>query len=179
MSLEALKKKDTYIRPKKTFQDQLTQEEIDKKLEGYAEVKDITSVPLNAHIRYYSLINKNGKESKIFRLGGFLKNKSKGDTFVILTNGKRSWSVQTKSSIFFRKINLDEIKILHNEEIEDLEYEIDNLHRVVKKLKKDNKKLLKIIDMGINEHLEETAINFKKENKKLRAIIKKMKIKNE
>lgn len=179
MDQEVLKKDDGYVRPKKTFQDKLTQDDIGKKLEGYVQVNDITKVPLNTHIRYYSLIYKNGQQSKVFRLGGFLKNKSKANIFIILTNGKRSWSVQTKSSIFYRKINLDEIKQLHDEEVTELEDEIDDLYKIVKKLKKENKKLLKIIDIGINEHLEETAITLKKENKKLRAIIKKMKSKNE
>ena len=179
MSLESIKKDDGYIRPKKTFQDKLTDNDIEKKLEGYVQVNDIAKVPLNTHIRYYSLINKNGKQDKVFRLGGFLKNKSKCNIFIILTNGKRSWSVQTKSSIFYRKINLDEIKQLHDEEVVELEDEINDLHKIIKKQKKENKKLLKIIDMGINEHLEETAITLKKENKKLRAIIKKLKTKYE
>ena len=133
-----LSKKDGYIRPKKTMQDKLTATEIKEKLEDYVEVDDIDSVPLNTHIRYFTKVKKDGKTKKLFRMGGFLKNKTNSTKYVILTNGRASWSVQIKDSIFFRKLNMDEMKEQYEDEIEDLQDE-------VKKLKKENKKLKETI----------------------------------
>ena len=128
---------DGYQRPKKTVQDKLTATEIKEKLEDYIEVDDISNVPLNTHIRYFSKIKqKSGKTKKVFRLGGFLKNKNNAEKFVILTNGSASWSVQVKSSIFFRKMTISEIKEQYEDEIEDLHKKIRKLKLQVKKLKK-------------------------------------------
>ena len=128
---------DGYQRPKKTVQDKLTASEIKEKLEDYIEVDDISNVPLNTHIRYFSKIKqKSGKTKKVFRLGGFLKNKNNAEKFVILTNGSASWSVQVKSSIFFRKMTISEIKEQYEDEIEDLHKKIRKLKLQVKKLKK-------------------------------------------
>lgn len=127
---------DGYKRPKKTVQDKLTASEIKEKLEDYIEVDNISNVPLNTHIRYFSKIKqKSGKIKKVFRLGGFLKNKNNAEKFVILTNGSASWSVQVKTSIFFRKMTISEIKEQYEDEIEDLHKKIRRLKQQVKKLK--------------------------------------------
>ena len=127
---------DGYQRPKKTVQDKLTASEIKEKLEDYIEVDNISNVPLNTHIRYFSKIKqKSGKIKKVFRLGGFLKNKNNAEKFVILTNGSASWSVQVKTSIFFRKMTISEIKEQYEDEIEDLHKKIRRLKLQVKKLK--------------------------------------------
>ena len=47
----------------KTLQDKLTKEEIKEKLEDYIEVEDINKVPLNTHIRYFSIKNGNKKKN--------------------------------------------------------------------------------------------------------------------
>ena len=132
-------KKRVFITKKRTKQDKLSAEEIRDKLEDYLEVEDISTVPLNTHIRYFSIIkSKKGKTKKIFRIGGFLKNKDNAESFVILTNGKNSWSVQTDSAIFFRKMNIDEIKDQYEDEIEELE-------NIILKLKKKNSKLKSLV----------------------------------
>ena len=131
--------KDDYKRPKHTIQDKMTEEEIEEKLEDYIEIEDIFKVPLNSHIRYYTLIpGKDGEIKKAFRLGGQLKNKDNADKYIILSNGKVTWTVQMDTSILYRKMTLEEIKEDYENIIKDLEEE--NLQ-----LKKDNKKLLKKI----------------------------------
>ena len=45
---------DGYKRPKKTLTDKLSAEEIKNKLEDYIEVEDISKVPLNSHLRYFT-----------------------------------------------------------------------------------------------------------------------------
>ena len=131
--------KDDYKRPKHTIQDKMTEEEIDEKLEDYIEIEDIFKVPLNSHIRYYTLIpGKDGEIKKAFRLGGQLKNKDNADKYIILSNGTVTWTVQMETSILYRKMTLEEIK-------EDYENIIKDLEESNLLLKKDNKKLLKKI----------------------------------
>ena len=78
---------DNYKRPKKTYADKLTDDDIKAKLEDYVEVDDISMVPLNSHVRYFTKrINEKKKEEKVFRLGGFLINKSNYEKYVILSN---------------------------------------------------------------------------------------------
>lgn len=142
---------DSYKRPKKTLTDKLTAEEIKEKLEDYIEVEDISKVPLNTHIRYFKEeINDKGKKIKAFRMGGFLVNKNNYDKYVILSNvpdtgvinnNKKTWSVNTKISIFYRKQTLDEIKEEMQDEIEELNDEIETLKKELKKVKSENSKL--------------------------------------
>ena len=131
---------DNYKRPKVTLQEQLSAEEIAEKLQGYVRVADgeIEDVPLDTHLRYF-ILDEDGSQQ--FRLGGFLKNKTNANKYVVLSNGKNSWSVQVNNTVFFRKLN-------HQEELE----QIHELYR--KKLKeKDDviKKLKKYIKLKIAE----------------------------
>ena len=64
----------SYKRPKKTMQEQLTAEEIAEKLQGYERVDDINEVPINTHLRYFTMED-DGKQ--VFRMGGFLQNKQR------------------------------------------------------------------------------------------------------
>ena len=45
---------DDYKRPRKTLTDKLSPEEIKNKLEDYIEVEEISKVPLNSHLRYFT-----------------------------------------------------------------------------------------------------------------------------
>jgi hypothetical protein len=128
-----------YIRPKTTLQEKLTSDEIEQKLEDYTEVDNINKIPIKSHLRYYTLKRDDkGNMSKVFRLGGNLINKDNSDKYIILSNGKVSWSVQTKNTIFYRKMKINEIKDEYETIIEELKDEI-------MKLKKDNKKYIKHI----------------------------------
>lgn len=114
----------SYVRPKSTYQEQLSSDDISEMLSGYQRVDDISTVPVNCHIRYFTNID--GEYQ--FRTGGFLHNKENADKYVILSNGKFSWSVQTNNSVFYKKMS-------HAEEIE-------SLHRLYrKKLKKKDREI--------------------------------------
>ena len=121
--------KDGYKRPKRTQQDKMSPDDIKKALENYIQVDEISQVPLKSHLRYFTVNLKTGK--KLFRLGGFLSNKDNSDKYVVLSNGKITWSVDTTKSVFFKKMSLDEVR----EEYED----------EIKKLRKDNKALKKAL----------------------------------
>ncbi|BCS82946.1 hypothetical protein QLL95_gp1177 [Cotonvirus japonicus] len=116
-----------YIRPKKTYQESLSMDEISEKLQGYEIVDNIQDIPLNTHIRYF--IEQDG--IRLFRTGGFLYNKKNADKYVILNNGKNTWSVQIEGTTFYRKLT-------HQEEIE-------NLHELYgKKLQEKDKIIIKL-----------------------------------
>lgn len=100
-----------YKRPKVTHQESLTADEIAEKLQGYIKVDDIKEVPLNTHIRYF-VTKEDGSQE--FRLGGFLLDKTNADTYIRLSNGKFSWSVQVNAATFFQKLShKDEIEAIH------------------------------------------------------------------
>jgi len=80
-----------YKRPSTgTITDSLqTQSAMMEKLKNYVRVDDIDLVALSTHVRYVTL-DKDGVQC--FRLGGILTKKA--DDYVVLSNGKFSWSVQ-------------------------------------------------------------------------------------
>ncbi len=104
-STKRLTEDTNYKKEGKSIQQTLSPNEIKEKLQEYTQIEDIGEAPLNSHIRYFT-IDKNGK--KQFRLGGFLT-KNEND-YIVLSNGKLSWSVQKNNSIFFKKMSYDELK---------------------------------------------------------------------
>lgn len=139
-----LSRDTTYKKTTKSYQDKLSPDEIKSKLEEYKQVEDISKVPLNSHLRYFSINTKTGK--KQFRLGGFL---TKIDNeYVVLSNGSLSWSVQIKSTVFFQKMNFSDLK-------EEL------IEKISAKYEKKNRKL-----MEENVKLKDTLKKVKKEIKK-------------
>lgn len=121
----------SYKRPKVTYQEQLTADEIAEKLQGYERVEDISEVPINTHLRYFKT-DKDGTQK--FCSGGFLSDKKDAETYVYLTNGKQSWPVQMADSpVFFRKLShKEEIAALHNL----YKKKLQEKDAVIKKLKK-------------------------------------------
>lgn len=112
----------SYKRPEITYQEQLSKEEIKEKLQGYVKVNDISEVPTNTHMRYF-IMGKDGKMA--YRNGGFLVNKNNADIYIMMSNGKDTWSVQTQGAVFYRKMS-------HKEEIDGLR------HQYEKKIREQN-----------------------------------------
>jgi hypothetical protein len=127
---------DKYERPDETLQDKLTEREIGIMLEDYIEVSDMKKVDRNTHIRYYTVVIENSVARKVFRIGGELKYTSEDGVFVVLSNGQMKWSVQTKNSIFYRQISINEIKKEYEYVIDEYEQEILDLKKILKKLYK-------------------------------------------
>ena len=105
---------DNYVRPEETITDKLTPEEIETKLEDYTQT-DIEKIPLNVHVRYFKM--EDGKRK--FCLGGILYQNVGLPTYIKLSNGTNVWSVQTKDTLFFRKLSPLEITTEHKKEIID------------------------------------------------------------
>lgn len=132
----SLSKVKSYVRPKYTIQDKLTEEEIEEKLEDYIEVDDISKIPLRTHIRYFiTTIDKNGSSIRKFRLGGILIDKDHAETYIRLSNGNLTWSVQVNNATFYRKLTIEEIKEEYNSLIQEQAEEIKFLKKQIKKLK--------------------------------------------
>lgn len=143
---------DNYKRPKATFQEQLSAEDIAEKLQGYVRIssKELCEVPIESHLRYFT-IDENGKQQ--FRLGGFLKNKINCEKYVILSNGKSSWTVQTGNAVFFRKLSHDE--------------EIEQIHEIYRKKIKEKDEIIRKLKKYVKAKLaqEETFKSKSKRNK--------------
>jgi hypothetical protein len=132
-----LSRDTTYKAPEKTYQQTLTNEEIAKKLLDYVKVKpsEILNIPLNTHIRYFSINPKNGE--KQFRLGGVLTKIGDNNEYLILSNGTFTWSVQLSNSIFYRKLNQNElIETVKEEAVKECKKDISDLIKENKELKK-------------------------------------------
>ena len=124
-----------YVRPDRTLQDMLTPEQIEEKLMGYVQCP-IKEVPQNCHVRYFSLSTdpKTKALKKQFRLGGFVTNKDFADTYVILSNGTKSWSVQSQTTIFYRKLSQHEVDMQHKKQLEKMAAELEEKTKTIEKL---------------------------------------------
>ena len=84
--------KSIYKRPVQTITDTLQAPDAYKeKLKGYTEVTDIDYVGVNTHVRYF--VYDISEMAWKFRTGGLLKKKD-NIKYVVLSNGKYTWSVQ-------------------------------------------------------------------------------------
>ncbi len=127
------KKIKNYERPKTTFTDNLDKEEVEKKLEDYQKVEDLTKVPLGTHLRYFT--KKDG--DLVFRMGGVLKANTGLPKFVILKNALNvEWSVQVADSIFYKKMTIQEIKDEYENIIKELNGKIKKLKEKIRELEK-------------------------------------------
>ena len=138
-----------YKQSEKTYQQSLSIDDINTKLQDYEKVdkNNIFQIPLNTHVRYFTKNPKSGVTE--FRLGGIITKFGDNGEYVVLSNGKFSWSVQINNSIFYKKLSINEIK--HNVKTE-----------TIKQIKKENKE-----SKNINDILEE--------NKKLKSLLKEIK----
>lgn len=152
-----------YIRPAKTHQQLLTKQDIKDKLKDYIKVNNIINIPIGTHIRYFTI--KDNKE-QVFRLGGILSRIDTNARYIMLTNGKLTWSVQIEKSTFFKKMSDEELKNEIKEEIKkELLTETNINNDENEYLKKEILKLEKIVENYYN--LEKKYNNLIKKNELL------------
>lgn len=160
-----------YERPEKTYQDNLSNQDIKDKLKDYKKVIDIKTVSIGTHIRYFA--------QKNFRLGGTLNKVDPEGRFIVLGNGSLSWSVQIPTSIFYQKMTESEYKDELKKELKkEIMTEEQSAHEDTESLKKEikvlNKKLDKFKDiendykklLKINENLSNQISKIEEEIKK-------------
>ena len=149
----------SYKRPATTYQERLTKEEIEEKLQGYEQISDISEVPLDTHIRYF-IQQKDG--SQLFRTGGFLRNKQNPDQYIMLSNGKSIWSVQVANTVFFKKMSQkDEISALHR----NYKKKIDKQNLLIAKLQKIIKDNIGDVSIDLPANRIDTPENPRVKNK--------------
>ncbi len=131
-------KTQKYVRPTKTYTDNLSPEQIKEKLADYVKIdnSDLLTMQLGTHLRYFTT-DDNGK--KHFRMGGNLINIKGMPEYVILGNGTTTWSVQIANTIFFKKLNISDVREEYQEIIKEQKKEIDKLKKIISTLKESPK----------------------------------------
>lgn len=160
-----LSKDTAYVRPKKTVQDTMSNQEIKEKLQGYKKVDDIKKILIGSHLRYFAKV-KNSK-TPVFRLGGFLTKFGDEYKYVVLSNGEFSWSVQLNgTNEFWAKMNQKEFK-------EKIETEVEEKIKQTQQDDGDDKYKEKYKQVkGQNDYIIKLLEEQKKENDKLAAKLK-------
>jgi hypothetical protein len=132
---------DNY-KPANSIQENLTQEDIDILLEEYEEINDPLELKTGQHIRYYSLKKtKNGNIKQLFRMGGNIIKIDLENKYIVVSNGKLSWSVQILDSIIYRKMTIEEVKQFYEHELDTKDNEIKKYKLFIDKIKNQNKEL--------------------------------------
>lgn len=116
-------------------QSKLNQEDIDILLEEYEEVTDNKDLRLMMEIRYYQIIKQGNIKQKLFRYGGKIINIDAGGKYIVLSNGKITWSVQLGNAIIYKKMSSDEIKKFYENELDIKDTEINGYRNTIIKLK--------------------------------------------
>jgi hypothetical protein len=121
--------KDGYIRPNKTKTDELDEDQIVDKLMDYKKIETINELVPKMHIRYFLLEvdKKKGTVTRKFRMGGFIVKVDPVEKYVVLSNGKASWSIQFDNVVIYRKLSISEIK-------EEYETDLEKAQKVNNKL---------------------------------------------
>ena len=138
--------KENYKRPEITYTDKLSKDQIKELLIDYEKINNITeliNIPSGTHLRYFEMKNKELK----FRTGGILTVNSGLPDYIILSNGKLSWSVQVKPCIFFKRITIKQIR----EEYEKFLYDKDATIKGQQTLLNDQQKEIKNLKQKIKE----------------------------
>jgi hypothetical protein len=165
-----LTKDATYMRPQKTYTDNLSNQDIKEKLKDYKKVSDIRTISIGSHIRYFTIDPKT--KEKVFRLGGMLNKIDPEGRFIVLSNGQVTWSVQIPNSVFWVKMSESEYKEELKKEIKkEVITETDG--DSVSELKKELKELRKELDSYRN--MEKEYKNLVKNNETLNYQLTKIK----
>lgn len=136
--------KDNYKRPDITYTDKLSNIQIKQLLYDYEQVKNVNElmgIPPGTHLRYFEMKDKELK----FRTGGIITVNSGLPDYIILSNGRVSWSVQAKTCIFFRRITIKEIREEYERLLREKHAEIAGNNINIQNLSKKNKELIDII----------------------------------
>lgn len=158
--------RDNYNRPKKTYQETLSNSDIKDKLKEYKRVSNIRNVSIGTHIRYFSVDPHTG--NKQFRLGGNLNKIDPEGRFVILSNGTLNWSVQVPETIFFQKMTEEEYK-------DELKREIKKEIQTEATVDEDDFNKLKKMFTNLSRKYEELESEYKDVVKKNTALSSQLK----
>ena len=141
-TIDKNKNKEEYKRPLITYSEKLSKEQIRQLLIDYEEIKNINEfnkIDSGTHLRYFE----NKDDELKFRTGGILTVKTGLPDYIILSNGKLSWSVQVKDCIFFRRVTSKDIKEEYEGELIKLKGENRGLQLIINEINKEKNDLIK------------------------------------
>lgn len=130
---------DGYKKQAITATELLSPEEIKIRLKNFHKIKpeNIINLPIYTHIQYFQVSNDNKFK---YRTGGTLI-VNKAPVFLVLSNGRKNWSVQLDSHIIFANKDIDIISEEYEKKLLDKDKKIKHLTVYIKKLKKIIKEL--------------------------------------
>lgn len=130
-----------YTGPKKTFTHSLTKSQIIDLLDGYEETPFLF-LKQGYLVRYFG-INKDTKKLE-FKMGGTIVYVDIVKKYVVITNHKNNWSVQS-DCIFFQQMPISQIKEIIEEKYKDaILKQADQIELKDKLIKALNKKILEL-----------------------------------
>lgn len=147
-------------------EDMLSTEDIMYLLEDYVKA-DVKELKRFTPVRYFYL--NDDKKTYSFKMGGNIFVIDKKYEYVILSNGKAKWSVQTKDAIFYQKMSINAIKEEFNEILFMKDENIKHIKSYASKLEKDVEQL--------NNKLEKSESEIKKMYTYIQQLENKLKIK--
>jgi hypothetical protein len=126
---------DNYVRPKFTATDLLTREEIELRLKNFEKVEpeDVEKITPGTRIQYFDI-----SDDKDFRYrpgGSVITNKY--PLYIVLANGRKSWSVQLKTNILYKEKDISKIEAAFEEKLKEKQQTIDQLLHHIEKLKRE------------------------------------------
>jgi hypothetical protein len=124
---------DKYKKNNITATELLTPNEINDRLKNFYRVKpnDIKSLTVNTRIQYFQ-VSPDGKYK--YRTGGTLI-VNKAPVYLILSNGKKNWSVQLDTHIIFAGQDIETVRKEYEQKIAEKNKKIAHLTLYIKKLK--------------------------------------------
>lgn len=163
-----LLKNEDYEKPTQTFSERLTTDDIVILLADYKEAT-IDELTHGVHIRY---MKQNEKTKKLdLRMGGivFKKDENNPPKFIMVSNGKFVWSVQTENTIFYKRMSIGEKEEEFKSTLAIKDQSIKEYLSLIKELEKKNK----LLEIQLENNMKDTKMKDKliKEQEK---IIKKL-----
>lgn len=125
---------DDYKRPPLTVSDILSPEEVKRILRNYEQVTNLSSLLQGDIVKYFEILD-NGKYK--YKPGGRVIVNKQPD-YIVLSNGKKSWSVQLNKHVLFREIDIDKIILKYEEIVKGKDKRIEELIFLLERYK--NKK---------------------------------------
>jgi hypothetical protein len=134
---------DSYQKPEKTATDLLSPDEIKKRISNYEQVhgEALAEIVPNTRVQYFEVL-----EDKSFKYkpGGIVI-VNKYPDYMVLSNGRRNWSVQLINHIIFKEIDIDSLKSNYDTIIAEKDRQIEQLKHLIIKKKKEIEQLKAMI----------------------------------
>jgi len=125
---------DNYVKPTVTASELLDPDEIQRRLRNYEAVEktSVGSIVPASRIQYFELLP-DGKYR--YKPGGSVVYNGY-PAYLVLTNGKRNWSVQLENHLIYREIDIEKVRRDFEEVLAEKDKKIEHLKSLIEKQKK-------------------------------------------